>query len=91
MTEKVSRDRGYRSDTIAPSRDMGPLSLILDIRELQLRVGESSIRMICRAVQCMFKLVDDQCSHNAPTCYEAQKRGQQADINHDVPHHGHSH
>ena len=27
MAEKVSRDRGYRSDTIAISRDMGPLSL----------------------------------------------------------------
>ena len=26
MAEKVSRDRGYRSDTIARSRDMGPLS-----------------------------------------------------------------
>ena len=26
MAEKVSRDRGYRSDTIAVSRDMGPLS-----------------------------------------------------------------
>ena len=26
MAEKVSRDRGYRSDTIALSRDMGPLS-----------------------------------------------------------------
>ena len=26
MAEKVSRDRGYRSDTIAISRDMGPLS-----------------------------------------------------------------
>ena len=25
MAEKVSRDRGYRSDTIAISRDMGPL------------------------------------------------------------------
>ena len=27
MAEKVSRDRGYRSDTIAVSRDMGPLRL----------------------------------------------------------------
>ena len=27
MAEKVSRDRGYRSDTIAISRDMGPLSV----------------------------------------------------------------
>ena len=26
MAEKVSRDRGYRSDTIAVARDMGPLS-----------------------------------------------------------------
>ena len=26
MAEKVSRDRGYRSDSIAISRDMGPLS-----------------------------------------------------------------
>ena len=26
MAEKVSRERGYRSDTIAISRDMGPLS-----------------------------------------------------------------
>ena len=26
MAEKVSRDRGYRSDTIAISPDMGPLS-----------------------------------------------------------------
>ena len=25
LAEKVSRDRGYRSDTIAISRDMGPL------------------------------------------------------------------
>ena len=25
MAEKVLRDRGYRSDTIATSRDMGPL------------------------------------------------------------------
>ena len=25
MAEKVSRDRGYRSDSIAISRDMGPL------------------------------------------------------------------
>ena len=28
MAEKVSRDRGYRSDAIAISRDMGPLSLL---------------------------------------------------------------
>ena len=27
MAEKVSRDRGYRSDSIAVSRDMGPLSV----------------------------------------------------------------
>ena len=27
MAEKASRDRGYRSDTIALSRDMGPLSV----------------------------------------------------------------
>ena len=26
MAGKVSRDRGYRSDTIAISRDMGPLT-----------------------------------------------------------------
>ena len=32
MAEKVSRDRGYRSDTIAISRDMGPL-----------RVGEEEV------------------------------------------------
>ena len=25
MAQKVSRDRGYRSDSIAVSRDMGPL------------------------------------------------------------------
>ena len=31
MAEKVSRDRGYRCDTIAISRDMGPLrSRLLD-------------------------------------------------------------
>ena len=29
MARKVSRDRGYRSDTIAISRDMGPLRLSL--------------------------------------------------------------
>ena len=29
MAGKVSRDRGYRSDTIAISRDMGPLSSVL--------------------------------------------------------------
>ena len=33
MAEKVSRDRGYRSDTIAISRDMGPLSLRADFWE----------------------------------------------------------
>ena len=27
LPEKVSRDMGYRSDSIAISRDMGPLSL----------------------------------------------------------------
>ena len=31
MAEKVSRDRGYR-DTIAISRDMGPLTLALQSR-----------------------------------------------------------
>ena len=30
MAEKVSRDRGYRSDTIAISRDMGPLRKSLE-------------------------------------------------------------
>ena len=31
MVEKVARDRGYRSDTIAISRDMGPLRFDLHI------------------------------------------------------------
>ena len=31
MAEKVSRDRGYRSDTIAISRDMVPLRTTADL------------------------------------------------------------
>ena len=30
LPEKVSRDKGYRSDSIATSRDMGPLSFLGD-------------------------------------------------------------
>ena len=33
MAEKVSRDSGYRSDTIAISRDLGPLRTLVAQRE----------------------------------------------------------
>ena len=36
MAEEASRDRGYRSDSIAVSRDMGPLSPVQGERRLQL-------------------------------------------------------
>ena len=42
MAEKVSRDRGYRSDTIALSRDMGPLRVLqrdLELLQDGLHVG----------------------------------------------------
>ena len=35
MAEKVSRHRGYRSDTIAISRDMGPLRSAMDLHPLR--------------------------------------------------------
>ena len=36
MAEKVSRDRGYRSDTIALSRDLGPLRTLQVLRALSM-------------------------------------------------------
>ena len=36
LPEKVSRDMGYRSDSIAVSRDMGPLRFLRDLlREME--------------------------------------------------------
>ena len=39
IAEKISRDRGYRSDTIAISRDMGPLSPCLVTLASEIRSG----------------------------------------------------
>ena len=38
MAEKVSRDRGYRSDSIAVLRDMGPLRFLTRMSLLNPRV-----------------------------------------------------
>ena len=39
LPEKVSRDMGYRSDSIAISRDMGPLSSLIRLALSSMREG----------------------------------------------------
>ena len=54
MAEKVSRDRGYRSYTIAISRDMGPLSPV-DFQEakrpLRTKAGKRPIKVGKRPIK----------------------------------------
>ena len=46
MAEKVSRDRGYRSDTIAISRDVGPLRRLLTLVLLQKHCNTNGSRIV---------------------------------------------